>query len=72
MLSPPHSPGELVSPKTPTMLLNYSQQIAVGLQYLSRKNFVHRDLAARNVLISNSNTCKVSLLHRHSPACVKK
>ena len=41
------------------MLLNYSQQIAVGLQYLSRRNFVHHDLAARNVLVSNNNTCKV-------------
>ena len=54
-----HSPGQLVSPQTPMKLLNYSQQIAVGLQYLSSKNFVHRDLAARNTLISNDNTCKV-------------
>ena len=41
------------------LLLSYSQQIAEGLQYLSRKNFVHRDLAARNILISSNNTCKV-------------
>jgi serine/threonine protein kinase len=53
-------PGQLVSPQTPMKLLNHSQQIAVGLQYLSSKNFVHRDLAARNILISNDNTCKIS------------
>ena len=37
----------------------YSQQVALGMQYLSAKGFVHRDLAARNVLVSASNVCKV-------------
>jgi len=33
--------------------------IAAGMDYLSRKNFVHRDLAARNVLLKGDLICKV-------------
>ena len=55
------SPGELMPPQTPKILLSLSHQIAAGLHYLSRKNFVHRDLAARNVLVSENNICKVKL-----------
>ena len=43
------------------MLLEYSQQIALGAGYLADRKFIHRDLAARNVLVSKSNMCKVSL-----------
>ena len=53
------SPGELVPGNTPNNFLMYSQQVALGMQYLSAKGFVHRDLAARNVLVSASNVCKV-------------
>ena len=42
------------------MLLKFSQQVALGMQYLSAKGFVHRDLAARNVLVTQNNMCKVS------------
>lgn len=41
------------------MLLNFCQQIACGLIYLSSKGFVHRDLAARNILMSDDEICKV-------------
>lgn len=42
------------------IFLKFSQEIAFGMLYLSRKSFVHRDLAARNVLITKDLTCKVN------------
>ncbi len=42
-----------------SMLLKFSQQVALGMQYLSAKGFVHRDMAARNVLVTANNICKV-------------
>ena len=46
---------------TASMLLKFSQQVALGMQYLSAKGFVHRDLAARNILVTDSNICKVNI-----------
>ena len=43
----------------PQQLLKYSQQVSLGMHYLSSKGFVHRDLAARNILVSQNNICKV-------------
>ena len=51
----------MVSNDPPTHLLEFSVQIAIGMDYLTRKGFVHRDLAARNVLVSKQNVCKVCL-----------
>ena len=55
-----NSPKELVTSGLRDTLLVYSQQIALGMQYLSSKYFVHRDLAARNILVSEHNICKVN------------
>ncbi|XP_064386574.1 ephrin type-A receptor 3-like [Halichondria panicea] len=53
-------PGQLLPGSTSSMLLKFSQQVALGMQYLSAKGFVHRDLAARNVLVTQNNMCKVA------------
>ena len=65
-LSHIHSPGLLVGGSTAQKLLEYSQQTALGMNYLSGKGFVHRDLAARNILVSSDNLCKVCVLSSFS------
>ena len=43
------------------LLLSYTRQIALGVGYLSLKQYVHRDLAARNILVSGNGICKVTI-----------
>ena len=45
---------------TPSMLLDFSVQIAEGMDHLARYKIVHRDLAARNVLISDEKRAKIT------------
>ena len=44
----------------PRLLLKFSQQVALGMQYLSARGYIHRDLAARNVLVNKYGICKIT------------
>uniref|UniRef100_A0A8D0DPQ9 Tyrosine-protein kinase n=1 Tax=Salvator merianae TaxID=96440 RepID=A0A8D0DPQ9_SALMN len=48
--------GKLLLPK----LIDFSAQIAEGMAYIERKNYIHRDLRAANVLVSESLMCKIA------------
>ena len=55
-----HRPGELVQPDLPHKLIKYCSDVALGMEYLARKDFIHRDLAARNILLTENYVCKVN------------
>ena len=43
-----------------TELIDMGAQVAAGMAYLERMNYIHRDLAARNILVGEGNICKVA------------
>lgn len=40
--------------------VHFNFQIAEGMAYIERKNYIHRDLRAANVLVSESLMCKIA------------
>ena len=57
--------GHLECKELGAILLSYARQIALGMGYLSLKQYIHRDLAARNVLVSENGICKVNHCRLH-------
>ena len=55
-----HRSGSKVPRGTSKLLLTFSQQVALGMKYITDKGFVHGNLKASNVMMSSDNECKVS------------
>uniref|UniRef100_A0A4W4DWG1 Tyrosine-protein kinase n=2 Tax=Electrophorus TaxID=8004 RepID=A0A4W4DWG1_ELEEL len=41
-------------------LIDFAAQIAEGMAYIEKKNYIHRDLRAANILVSKSLLCKIA------------
>ena len=41
-------------------LINMMSQVAAGMAYLGKNNYIHRDLAARNVAVADGLVCKLA------------
>ncbi|MEE6484113.1 hypothetical protein FKM82_013759 [Ascaphus truei] len=45
---------------TTYQLIDMSAQVAEGMAFLERKNYIHRDLRAANILVSETSRCKIA------------
>lgn len=45
---------------TPSRIVSWSKQIAVGMQYLHHHKIIHRDLKSPNILIGQGEVIKIS------------
>ncbi|MEQ2261285.1 hypothetical protein XENORESO_008185, partial [Xenotaenia resolanae] len=41
-------------------LIDMSAQIAEGMAYIEKRNFIHRDVRAANILVSETLHCKIA------------
>ncbi|XP_018594643.1 tyrosine-protein kinase HCK-like [Scleropages formosus] len=41
-------------------LIDFSAQIAEGMAYIERRNYIHRDLRAANILVNKALVCKIA------------
>ncbi len=59
---PPNSPSNIESclDITFTQMVQWSYEIACGMEYLTCKNVIHGDLAARNVLLTTKRIAKIT------------
>lgn len=44
----------------PAFLLLHTIQIAAGMAYIERMNYIHRDLRAANILVGDNLVCKIA------------
>ncbi|CAH1243167.1 TIE1 [Branchiostoma lanceolatum] len=61
--SRPGEAGGQISTLSSKQLLQFSKEVAEGMQQISRKGIIHRDLSAKNVLVMQEGSrpvCKVS------------
>eukprot|EP00912_Choanoflagellata_sp_UC4_P001419 UC4_evm1s883 len=50
----------------PFLQASFAKQVATGLDFLAKKDFISKDVAARNILVTSDYHCKIFNLERNS------